>query len=126
MLNFQKVSTSEDPMNYRATASDKGEAVEHVDLYRVSVAYRESYLLARVWLSNDGWEVQADETLRQRILDRIQSSPYAPSTLDDLGLVFDVPQLMATRPHLDERCSFFNTKVAALKGQEPSLKLTDL
>jgi hypothetical protein len=110
-------------MEYGSFERREGVPLEHVDLYRISVANRQTCRLATVSLGDSGWKVEADEPLRAQILARIEQSPFAPGTLDDLAFVFDVPQLMATRPHVDTRCPFGKGDIVALQSVPPSLKL---
>lgn len=97
--------------------------LDHVDLYAISVRDRVQRLIARVTLEGGSFAVHARGEVEKRILIRLESSTTEPRSLEDLGTVFDAPELMASPVHTMDQCAFGCRHELPLEKRRPQLTL---
>lgn len=98
--------------------------VDHVDIFAISVRDRVQRLVARITVESGSFAVHASGDVEKRILTRLESTSMHPQTLDDLGLVFDAPELMASSVHTMAHCAFGCRHELPLEKRRPQLTLT--
>jgi hypothetical protein len=74
-------------------------------------------------MEGDSFAVHAESDAEKLLLRRIESSTMTPRSLEDLGSVFDSPQMFASRVHSGERCAFRSSGEVPLSERPAQLKL---